>query len=100
MAAVSGELAVEHRTRSDDGAFMLVRDGADLGEMHYRRKGPQLINIDHTQVDDSLKGQGAGRKLLDAAVAWARESGTKVIATCPYAKAQFEKDASIRDVLA
>jgi predicted GNAT family acetyltransferase len=51
-------------------------------------------------VDDSLRGQGAARKLLDTAVAWARETQTQVKATCPYAKAQFEKDPSIRDVLA
>jgi len=46
-----------------------------------------------------LKGQGAGRQLLDALVQWARETRTKVMATCPFALAQFRKDASIRDVL-
>jgi predicted GNAT family acetyltransferase len=92
-------LTVQHQPRTDDGAFVLMGD-KQLGEMHYRRLGPKLINIDHTDVDDSLRGQGAGRKMLDAAVAWARETQTQVKATCPYAKAQFEKDASIRDVLA
>lgn len=55
--------------------------------------------IDHTEVKDALKGQGAGRKLLDAAVAWARESETKIIPVCSYAKAQFDKDASLADIL-
>jgi hypothetical protein len=38
--------------------------------------------------------------LLDAAVAWARETGTRFVVTCPYATAQFDRDPSIRDVLA
>jgi predicted GNAT family acetyltransferase len=92
-------LTVQHETRPEGGAFVLMGD-RPLGEMHYVRLGPKLINIDHTQVDDSLRGQGAARKLLDTAVAWARETQTQVKATCPYAKAQFEKDPSICDVLA
>ncbi len=81
------------------GAFYLQQDGQRLAEMTYSRTNPALIVIDHTGVDESLKGQGVGRRLLDALVAWARETQTKVIALCPFAKAQFEKDASIRDVL-
>jgi predicted GNAT family acetyltransferase len=91
---------IEHEEKAGRGAFFLMQDGKRVAEMTYGRMGPALANIDHTAVDESLKGQGVGRKLLDAAVAWARESGTKVSATCPYAKAQFEKDPSIRDVLA
>jgi len=52
----------------------------------------------HTEVGPRLQGRGVARRLLDAAVAWARETNTRLAATCPYAKAQFAKDASIRDV--
>jgi predicted GNAT family acetyltransferase len=41
-----------------------------------------------------------GRKLLDAAVQWARQTQTKFMVTCAFANAQFAKDPSIRDVLA
>jgi predicted GNAT family acetyltransferase len=47
--------------------------------MTYSRANATLIIIDHTDVDESLKGQGAGRPLLDARVPWARETHTKVI---------------------
>jgi predicted GNAT family acetyltransferase len=57
------------------------------------------VIIDHTEVHAKLQGLGVARRLLDAAVGWARTTGTRVTATCPYAKAQFEKDPSIRDVL-
>jgi len=85
----------EHR-----GAFFMARDGARVAEMTFSRVNPTLVMIDHTEVSDSLRGQGAARRLLDAAVAWARQTKTRLIPVCPYAKAQFDKDPSIHDVLA
>ena len=93
------ELKIEHEEDDGRGAFFFATQGVRLAEMTYSRAAEKLVIIDHTEVSDQLQGHGVGRKLLDAAVAWARETGTKIIATCPYAKAQFERDASIRDVL-
>jgi predicted GNAT family acetyltransferase len=90
---------VEHHEAGSRGAFFVTRGGQRIAEMTYSRTNPTLILIDHTDVDESLKGQGVGRQLLDTLVAWARETHIKVIAVCPFAKAQFDKDASIRDVL-
>jgi predicted GNAT family acetyltransferase len=93
------DLTVQHDEAGHRGAFFLAKDGTRLAEMTYTRSNAALVIIDHTEVSDALRGQGAGRKLLDALVAWARQTKTKVIPVCPYAKAQFEKDASLRDVL-
>lgn len=94
------ELTIQHQESDSQGAFFLSNAaGARLAEMTYSRTNASLIIIDHTEVDASLAGQGVGRRLLDQLVAWARSSGTKVIALCPFANAQFAKDASIRDVL-
>ena len=68
--------------------------------MTYTRTDEKLIIVDHTEVHAALRGLGVARKLLDALVAWARSTQTRVMATCPYARAQFEKDPSIRDVYA
>ena len=68
--------------------------------MTYSRAGDDLVIIDHTEVNEQLQGLGIARRLLDAAVAWARTTKTRVTVTCPYAKAQFAKDPSIQDVLA
>ncbi len=91
--------SIEHQEAGSTGAFFIQQAGERLAEMTYSRTNPTLIIIDHTQVDERLKGQGAGRQLLDALVAWARETKTRVVALCPFAKAQFDKDPSIRDVL-
>jgi predicted GNAT family acetyltransferase len=94
------DLQVQHEETSTGGAFFVTRDGMRLGELVYTRRSEDLVNIDHTEVDPALRGQGVARKLLDAAVAWARQSGTRVKATCRYARGQFESDASIKDVYA
>jgi predicted GNAT family acetyltransferase len=92
-------LAVSHEEREGRGAFFFEREGVRLAELTMTRAGPHVVIIDHTEVHPKAQGMGVARRLLDAAVLWARESGSKVIATCPYAKAQFAKDPSIRDVL-
>lgn len=71
----------------------------DLAEMTFIKEGKESIIIDHTLVDEKLRGQGAARKLLDAVVNYARERNLKIIPVCSYAKSIFEKDESIRDVL-
>ncbi|MBS5992824.1 MAG: N-acetyltransferase, partial [Acinetobacter baumannii] len=55
--------------------------------------------IDATDVNENYRGQGVGRQLLDALVAFVREKDVKVIPLCPYAKSVFDKDPSIGDVL-
>jgi uncharacterized protein len=92
-------LAVQHVVNGHRGAFFLEQDGARIAELTYSRISPAVVMIDHTDVSDSLRGQGAGRQLLDAAVQWARAHQTKFIPVCPFAKSQFDKDPSLRDVL-
>ena len=92
--------SVQHHEAGSKGAFFIAgADGAHMATMSYSRANPSLVIIDHTDVDPSLAGQGIGRELLNALVDWARSSKTKVMPLCPFAKAQFAKDASIQDVL-
>lgn len=90
---------VEHQENGDQGAFYVQIEGHRRAEMVYTRVHLSVIRINHTEVDKSLAGQGIGRKLLDELVRWARATGTKVLVACPFARAQFDKDPSIRDVL-
>ncbi|MGB8222015.1 MAG: GNAT family N-acetyltransferase [Polyangiales bacterium] len=83
------------------GRFKLVGSGGQmLGEMTFSRARDDLIIVDHTEVDDSLRGQGGGARLFEEMVAWARKTGTQVMATCPFASSMFDRDPSSRDVLA
>jgi predicted GNAT family acetyltransferase len=93
-------IEIAHEEVDGRGAFFLDREGVRLAEMTYSRVSASHVIVDHTEVHEKLQGMGVARKLLDKLVGWARETGTKITATCPYAKAQFDKDPSIRDVLA
>lgn len=81
------------------GAFCLEREGKRVAKLTYSRMNDRVVIIDHTEVDPALGGQGVGRQLLNAAVAWARETGTTFKVVCPFARAQFARDPSIQDVL-
>lgn len=98
MAAEQHTIQIDHQEDEGRGGFYVEREGTRLAEMTYSRVNEKLVIIDHTFVDDRLRGLGVARRLLDSAVAWARSTNTRLAATCPYAKAQFEKDASIQDV--
>jgi predicted GNAT family acetyltransferase len=77
----------------------MERDGKRLAEMTYTVAGSRVI-IDHTTVDDALRGTGAGVKLVEAAVQWARAEHVKLMPLCPYAKSVFDKTPQYADVLA
>lgn len=93
------QYSIQHEEAASKGAFYIDKAGQRVAEMTYSRTNATMIIIDHTDVDDSLRGEGVGRQLLNALVDWARSTGTKVLPLCPFAKAQFDKDPAIRDVL-
>ncbi|MEL6972611.1 MAG: N-acetyltransferase, partial [Bacteroidota bacterium] len=52
------ELPIEIEEQDTKGRAFLKIDGALKAEMTYSKAGEELIIIDHTEVDDSLRGQG------------------------------------------
>jgi len=94
-------LQVEVEEDPPRGRFKLVDDaGGMLGEMTFSRARDDLVIIDHTEVDESLRGKHGGLRLFEGMVAWARETGTQIMSTCPFTNSMFERDPSSRDVLA
>lgn len=69
------------------------------GVMTYSIAGEKHIIIDHTEVEPDFEGQGIGKKLLYKIVEMAREKNIEITATCPFAKAMFNKLTDIQDVL-
>ena len=97
---MNAEINVQHAELGADGTFYLERGGIRLAEQIYRKSGDgKTAIIVHTEVDESLRGEGIARRLTLETVAWARTSGLKLIPVCPFAKAIFARDPTIRDVL-
>jgi hypothetical protein len=81
------------------GAFFIEQNGEIVAEMTYVWTGKNGISIDHTNVDEKLKGQGAGKQLVNKAIEFAQENGIKITPLCPFAKSVFDKEIVFRDVL-
>jgi len=81
------------------GAFVIKENNERLAEMTFSKAGEKLIIIDHTEVSDVLRGKGAGKQLVGAAVEFARKQGLKILPLCPFAQAIFEKTPAFKDVL-
>lgn len=81
------------------GYFEALEDGKQAGMMTYTWAGDSKFIIDHTEVNEEFNGKGVGKKLVMAAVDYARTNNIKIIPLCPFAKSVFDKVAEIRDVL-
>jgi uncharacterized protein len=90
-------------TREDSGngagQFVLTQGGARIGTLDYRGGTSGPVYIDFVQVTPATRGTGLGKRLVEAAVHWARESKRKVVPICSYSRSVIERDAKLRDVL-
>lgn len=90
---------IQHTSGDSKGKFFIKNDGEVQAEITYSKAGNTQIIIDHTEVSDSLKGEGIGKELVEHAINYARKNELKVIPLCPFAKAVIEHDESMQDVL-
>jgi predicted GNAT family acetyltransferase len=93
-------MEIKHVERDGRGAFLIREDGKRLAEMTYVKAGETGFIIDHTEVDESFRGQRVGEKLVAAAVDFARKNSLKIYATCPFAIRVFQKHPEYGDVFA
>ncbi len=66
-------------------------NGKLIAEVTFPESEEGVCTIDHTFVDNSLRGQNVASKLVESAVAQIKEQGKKVNATCTYAQAWLER---------
>ncbi|SFN64218.1 hypothetical protein SAMN04487989_102192 [Bizionia echini] len=85
-------MEIKHQQKNKNGKFYVVIDGQQKAEMTYKFKEKNVIDINHTEVDDSLKGEGVGSKLVDSAVTYLRENNMKAVASCPFVQHVFNKN--------
>lgn len=90
---------IEFESDGGKGRYLLRGPGGEVAEMTFTSVGAGQIIIDHTQVPDAFRGQGAGVRLVTRAVDDARAAGKKIIPLCPFAAAQFRRHPEWQDVL-
>ena len=75
----------------EENRIYLEKEGKLLAEITYSKEDENTYVIDHTFVDESLRGQGIASKLVEKAVEEIKKKNGKVKATCSYAKSWLEK---------
>ncbi|GAB2954441.1 hypothetical protein GCM10027048_19820 [Hymenobacter coalescens] len=87
---------IEHQ--SEDQTFYLTSHGYE-GELSYSRPQADLVDIQHTYVDEGLRGKGAGEALAKEALNWARQQKLRVRASCPFVAKFVQQHAEYQDLL-
>jgi uncharacterized protein len=99
LARLNG-MEIKHDEHGRHGAFYIEDEGEWIAEMSYTRAGAGTIVVDHTEVDEKLRGQGVGEQLVRRAVEFARDNNLKIKPTCPYTRKVIDETPEFQDVLA
>jgi predicted GNAT family acetyltransferase len=90
-------MAVEHDEAQR--RFVIHLPGGDA-RLDYERPDASTINLRHTEVPETERGHGAAAELAQAAVAYARAQKLRVIPTCRFVKAWFDRRPAEKDIIA
>ena len=77
---------------ADNRIYMNDENGKMIAEVTIPNLDDNTIVIDHTFVDDSLRGQGIAAKLMLEVIDYAKSNNKKIKATCSYAVKWFDKN--------
>ena len=93
-------MLIQHKQTGDRGMFYVEEDGNILAEIIYSNPDINRMIIEHTEVDDELRGQNVGFQLVCHTVEHARTHNMKITPVCTFAKSVFDKKPDFKDVLA
>jgi predicted GNAT family acetyltransferase len=83
----------------DNCIFALDACGNTIAEVTFPTISEHTVCIDHTFVDDSLRGQGIASELMFAVVSELRAKDLKAVLTCSYALKWFKAHPEHCDLL-
>ena len=92
-------MEVQHDQQENNAMFFIENSGKKVAKMAYSLQAGKMV-IEHTIVDESLRGNDIGVKLVNEAVKFSRDKGMKIIPECTYAKNILERGKEYKDVLA
>jgi predicted GNAT family acetyltransferase len=88
----------EVRDNPEQKRFEILVDGNVAGRVEYERRGGDVIELIHTEIDDAYEGQGLGGKLARGALDLVRSEGEHVIATCEFMDGWIGKHPEYEDL--
>ena len=96
-----GAMATEirHDTWTDGGRYVLLVDGAEVGELDHAEGPAGVRTMLHTGVRPAFEGRGLAAKLVRRALDDARADGVLVVPSCWYVAGYLDRhpdDADLR----
>ena len=88
---------MEIRFMADGAGYEVVKDGVQVGRIVWAVEGDTMV-MDGTYLDESMRGQDLGTKLLKHAAEYARDNHYKMRAVCPFVVKMFERTEAFDDV--
>lgn len=84
-----------------DSNWIYIKDDDDnvIAEVTFPNVKDGVVSINHTYVDNSLRGQGIAAKLVEAAYESIKDQDKKAILTCPYAVKWFDEHPEKKDIV-
>jgi hypothetical protein len=58
-----------------------------------------VIELNHTEVDPAMRGEGLAAALAEGAFEYARAHGLRVKVNCPYVKTWLKRHPEVQDLL-
>ncbi|WP_020604497.1 GNAT family N-acetyltransferase [Spirosoma spitsbergense] len=70
--------------------FELDTDGK-LSVVDYQNVDDETLALVHTEVDESLEGQGVGSHLVEGVLQYVEQNNLKIVAVCPFISAYLKR---------
>ena len=97
---IDTELTVLREDGTTRGRYLIRLAPGFEAEMTFRKAADGTITIDHTGVPPEYEGRGIAARLVNRAIADAREQGFKITPVCSYVVLQFRRHPEWADLLA
>jgi predicted GNAT family acetyltransferase len=72
------------------GGFYIFDNENQIAEIEFSLAG-KVLDAYHTGVREELEGQGVAARLLNALVSYARDNEYKIVPSCSYVLAKFNR---------
>ncbi|MBX7482339.1 GNAT family N-acetyltransferase [Qipengyuania qiaonensis] len=87
----TAEIAIRSEDRGTKGEYIATDGtGAYAGKLTWTVRG-EARDAEHTVVPPDMRGRGIAAKLVEAIVNDARSEGFRIVPSCSYVAAQFDR---------
>ena len=92
-------MEVKHEDLEVKKRFYLLVNEKEIGEMTYKFINDNVIDINHTYINQNYRGKDLGLKLVKAAADYMRKNNIKAIPSCPYVEKVFKENSQYTDLI-